>query len=90
MIKKEDFDLEDFDQELSDCLERMGFNEETKQKCADLFYDAIEQRLFHQDDEFRQNLAELLNDYTPNPFIVLDERIDVVQMLANRIQELEN
>jgi hypothetical protein len=37
---------------------------------------------------FRQRFVELLSDCCPSPFIS-DEKLDLVEMLANKVQELE-
>jgi hypothetical protein len=87
-FNKEEIDIEKFDNELNNCLEEMGFNEETKQKASHLFFEAVEARLFHEDDEFRQKLLELLADTCPSLFIS-DFEIDACEVLAKRIEELE-
>jgi hypothetical protein len=88
-LDKEEFDLMEFDNDLYETLEGMGFNEETKQKCGELFYEAVEQRLFHEDSAFRAKVIEILEDFTSNPFNS-DETIDAAEALANRIEELES
>jgi hypothetical protein len=88
-FNKEDFDIAKFDNDLSDCLESFGFDEETKQKAGDLFFEAVEARLFHEDDEFRQQLCELLEGCVPSPFIS-NEDLDIVEILANRVADLED
>jgi hypothetical protein len=87
---REDFDLEVFDEELNECLEEMGMNEATKQKAADLFFDAVEARLLESDGSFRQNIQRLLDAYTPpNPFIS-NEQLNACELLVNRINELQD
>src|SRR5262249_46012599 len=87
---KEDaeFDLMEFDNNLHKTLQDMGMNEEALQRCGELFFEAVAQRLFHEDSEFRTKVIEILNDFTTNPFHS-DETIDVAEALANRIEELE-
>jgi len=84
-----DFDLVKYDNALSDNLDAMGMNEETRQRAAELFFEAVEARLFHDDDEFRQQLYELLEDCVPSPFIS-NEDLDIVEILANRVADLED
>ena len=84
-----DFDLVKYDNALSDNLDAMGMNEETRQRAAELFFEAVEARLFHEDDEFRQQLYELLEDCVPSPFIS-NEDLDIVEILANRVADLED
>ncbi len=69
-------------------FDKMGFTAEARQQAADLFFEAVEQRLNHEDDAFRQSLADLLNGYSPSPFIS-NEEINAAELLASRIQELE-
>jgi hypothetical protein len=88
-LEKEEFDLMEFDNDLHQTLEDMGMNEDTLQRCGELFYEAVEQRLFHDDDEFRRRVGEILEDFTSNPFNS-DETIDAAEALANRIEELES
>jgi hypothetical protein len=88
-VTKEEFDLEVFDNQLNDCLEKMGFNEENKQTAANLFFEAVEQRLFHSDDDFRAAIGVLLKDYAPSPFLP-DQTINAAELLANKIEQLQN
>ena len=44
-FNKEEIDIEEFDHALNDALESVGFNEENKQKAADLFFEAVEAKL---------------------------------------------
>ena len=53
------------------------------------FFEAVEARLFHEDDEFRQQLYELLEGCVPSPFIS-NEDLDIVEILANRVADLED
>ena len=79
-----DFDLVKYDNALSDNLDAMGMNEETRQRAGELFFAAVQERLFHEDSEFQARLFELLAESVPNPFIS-DGEIDAVEVLANRI-----
>lgn len=77
----------EFDEEMEQQLESMGFADENLQKAAQLFQEEVQARL--DNTPFRQALLELLNDYTPSAFIT-DKEIDAVEMLANKILNLQD
>jgi hypothetical protein len=87
-FNREEFDFIEWENDLADTLEAMGFTKEAREKAAELFYEAIENRLFHADSDFQTKIKEILNDFTTNPF-TSDETLDVAEQLANRIEELE-
>jgi hypothetical protein len=65
-------------------LEESGFTDEAKEKCAKLFFEAVEDK----HSPLRARIVELVNEYSPSPFLP-DEQLDVMVMLAERIDELE-
>jgi hypothetical protein len=69
-------------------LEEAGFSRDTQEKLADIFFQTIEERLAH--DPFRQGLRELLNNYLPPSPFISDEELDLVELLGNRINELQD
>jgi hypothetical protein len=69
-------------------LEELGVSKDALEKVSELFFEAVEQRLNHEDDAFRQAVADLLNDYLPSPFIS-NEELDVVTALAKRVEDLQ-
>jgi uncharacterized coiled-coil DUF342 family protein len=71
--------------ELEEQLEAIGFSKESQDKIAELFHRAVEDRA--NNDPLRQGIVELLRT-SIDPFID-DESLDIVQLLANRIEQLE-
>jgi hypothetical protein len=67
-------------------LEDLGFTKDALPKAAELFYDALEERLSH--DPFRQRLDELFAELSPSPFNS-SEDINVMEVLAQQIEDLE-
>jgi hypothetical protein len=84
---KEENESSSFDEELDSTLEAFGFTEEAKGKAANLFYEAVaEQR--DRNSPLRSDLVKLVAEYCPSPFLP-EEEINVIEILAERIQELE-
>jgi hypothetical protein len=72
-------------EELESTFEKLGFHESVLTKCADLFHEAVNEK----GDSFRKKVEELLSNYCPSPFIS-DQKLDVIQALASKIEELES
>jgi hypothetical protein len=75
---------ESFEEELDSTLDAFNFTEEAKNKAANLFYAAIE----NKQSSLRSDLVELVAQYCPSPFLE-DEQLDLIEILAEKIQELE-
>jgi hypothetical protein len=76
-------------EELSDALDGafdddIGLTEDFKRKAVDLFNTAVEQK----QSQLRECLAKLLCESVPSPFSS-KQQIDVIEVLADRIQQLE-
>jgi hypothetical protein len=69
-------------------LEAIGFTKDAQERAAALFFQAVEERL-NTDDPFRQALVKSLSDCVPSPFISFED-LNLVEMLAKKVQELEN
>jgi hypothetical protein len=70
---------------LEEQLAELGFTADALPRIAELFHEAVQQGI--ADYPFQKALTEALANCTINPFIT-DEDLNVVELLANRIEEL--
>jgi hypothetical protein len=74
-----------FKEQLETQLESIGFGKESQAKVETLFFDAVRSN----SDSFKNAIEALLDECCPNPFIT-DEDLDIVQLLAAKVEELES
>jgi hypothetical protein len=68
-------------EELRESLEGFGFSSENQQRVEELFNSRVQ-------ETFKNKLGQLLQESPPSPFLS-DKQINVVELLAERINELE-
>jgi hypothetical protein len=71
-------------EELRESLEGFGFSSENQQRVEELFNRRVEESA----SVFKNKLGQLLQESSPSPFLS-DKQINVVELLAERINELE-
>jgi uncharacterized small protein (DUF1192 family) len=75
-------------EELETTLQDMGFSDEDMEKCAELFYEAVENKVADDESSLQYGIRQLLTD---DVFALLfdEEGIDIVNLLASYGEFLE-